>query len=364
MPSPDLAAKRLEAESPVKHLDLRLLGQFLAVCDAPSMTAAAARLGLSTPAVSQLVVKLERDLDVVLFERSSHGVRLTPAGAVMRDRARQLLENEDDILRELEAYRERLVPRLRIHVVSSVATHVMPVIVSQLNHAVGQLDIRSGHEPKYVEDLLRGEVDLVISTEDLHDIPSIEQFRLCEEKLIGIVPMSMRHASLPDLSDALPFIRFTRGRRLQRLVENYLTTINVNPPMGIECSTPGPTMELVSSGLGWTIATPLSLSYLKPDLSKVAFIQLPEPVACRRIFLAAQANSLLDLPERLAERCRSALHATVSSWKNDSSYQVWFGMIRVDGMSLAGRAQTLSKNRVADTARRYRHDVRSPTRVA
>jgi len=336
--APEVITKRLDPESsPGKHLDLRLLSQFLAVCDAPSMTAAAARLGLSTPAVSQLVVKLEREVDVVLFERSSHGVRLTPAGAVMRDRARQLLESEDDILRELEAYRERLIPRLRIHVVSSVAIHLMPVIVSQLNHAVGQLDIRSGHEPKYVEDLLRGEIDLTISTEDMHDIPSIEQFRLCEEKLIGIVPTSMRHCSLTELTEALPFIRFTRGRRLQRLVENYLTTININPPVGIECSTPGPTMELVSSGLGWTVATPLTVSYLKADLSKVAFIRLPEPVASRRIYLAAQANALLDLPQRLAEHCRNALHTSVAAWKNDSGYQVWFDMVRVESASSTTR---------------------------
>ncbi len=70
-----------------------------------SLTAAAVRLGLSTPAVSQLMIRLERDLNIVLLERSNQGTRLTPAGAVMRDRARTLLENEDQIVRELDAYR-------------------------------------------------------------------------------------------------------------------------------------------------------------------------------------------------------------------------------------------------------------------
>ena len=73
------------------NLDLRLLRQFLVVCDSPSLTAAAAKLGLSTPAISQLIMRLERDLDISLLERSNHGTRLTPAGAAMRDHARSML---------------------------------------------------------------------------------------------------------------------------------------------------------------------------------------------------------------------------------------------------------------------------------
>ncbi|MFC6085865.1 LysR family transcriptional regulator [Sphaerisporangium aureirubrum] len=53
---------------------------------------AAAELGMSQPAVSQAVARLERQLGVALFERSSRAVRLTPAGAGLLPYADTLLE--------------------------------------------------------------------------------------------------------------------------------------------------------------------------------------------------------------------------------------------------------------------------------
>ncbi|MEO3808240.1 LysR family transcriptional regulator [Sphaerisporangium sp. B11E5] len=53
---------------------------------------AAAELGMSQPAVSQAVARLERQLGVVLFERTSRAVRLTPAGAALLPYADTLLE--------------------------------------------------------------------------------------------------------------------------------------------------------------------------------------------------------------------------------------------------------------------------------
>jgi DNA-binding transcriptional LysR family regulator len=56
---------------------------------------AAADLGMSQPAVSQAVARLERQLGVTLFERSSRAVRLTPAGAALLPYAGTLLETAD-----------------------------------------------------------------------------------------------------------------------------------------------------------------------------------------------------------------------------------------------------------------------------
>jgi DNA-binding transcriptional LysR family regulator len=70
----------------------RLLTIFIAVCDAPSMTAAAKALYLSQPAVSAAIRDLERDLGVVLFERLNRRLTLTPAGAHLADVARHVLQ--------------------------------------------------------------------------------------------------------------------------------------------------------------------------------------------------------------------------------------------------------------------------------
>jgi len=318
-----------------KHLDLRILEQFLVVADTSSMTLAAEKLDMSVPAVSQMVLRLERDLDIHLFERTNHGVRLTPAGALLRERARELLDSESDLVVALKAYRDRLVPRLRLQVVSSVANFVMPPIISQLSAYVGELELKSGQGPASIRDFLRGDLDVLIGTESMAEIPGIEQQLLCEEDLIGIVPSSVppSERSLERLVELLPLVRFARGRGLHRAVQSYLGGRNIDPPHAIECSSPAPILEIVGEGAGWTIATPLTLGFLKPSPDKIAWMRLPNTVLARKIYLAAHTGKLLDLPQRLTERCRGALTRALGEWGTHDGGDILIESVRVAGVA-------------------------------
>jgi len=66
---------------------------FVRVASSLSFSRAAAALGMSQPAVSQAVARLERSLGVRLFERSSRSVRLTDDGKVLLPYAEGLLEH-------------------------------------------------------------------------------------------------------------------------------------------------------------------------------------------------------------------------------------------------------------------------------
>ena len=53
---------------------------FLAVAPAGNLTVAADRIGLTQPALTKTIRRIEEDYDAVLFERTSRGMNLTPAG--------------------------------------------------------------------------------------------------------------------------------------------------------------------------------------------------------------------------------------------------------------------------------------------
>jgi DNA-binding transcriptional LysR family regulator len=76
-------------------VDLRQLRYFLAVAEEGRFAAAARRLHLAAPSLSQQIRALERDLRVTLFDRTSRGAELTPAGHVLAERARVILAEVD-----------------------------------------------------------------------------------------------------------------------------------------------------------------------------------------------------------------------------------------------------------------------------
>ncbi|MFD6289449.1 LysR family transcriptional regulator [Streptomyces sp. NPDC060205] len=84
-------------------MELRTLRYFVAVAEELHFGRAATRLHMSQPPLSRAIRRLESDLGAALFDRSSAGVALTAAGALLLDEARDLLGRADRIRERVTA---------------------------------------------------------------------------------------------------------------------------------------------------------------------------------------------------------------------------------------------------------------------
>lgn len=134
--------------------NLSLLVSFTEAAAAGSFTAAAAKLDLTPAAVSKNIARLERELGVRLFNRSTRRMRLTAEGAAFRARAATALRELDEAMAEVGHARDAAVGRVRISVgVSFGRRYLLPLV---LVASPGYLQTRRA--PRSITDLTRHEL--------------------------------------------------------------------------------------------------------------------------------------------------------------------------------------------------------------
>jgi DNA-binding transcriptional LysR family regulator len=135
------------------------------VAECGNLAEAAARLHLTRAAVSKAVKELERTLGQVLFERSQQGMRPTAAGLRVAKHARLLVNELRHLTEDVASPGGGGV--LRIGMPPFVAEHVAPGLLQRLHAhgggAVEAIQLHEGRLHSLIEQLLRGEVDAVLS---------------------------------------------------------------------------------------------------------------------------------------------------------------------------------------------------------
>ena len=107
-------------------MELKQLSYFVAVVEEGSFSAAARKLFMSQPPITTQVKALEEELGCTLLVRGTRAVRPTEEGRLLYDRARLMLEMRRSVTEEIEARSISGGGTLRLGVVSSVASSLLP----------------------------------------------------------------------------------------------------------------------------------------------------------------------------------------------------------------------------------------------
>ncbi|TCC58059.1 LysR family transcriptional regulator [Kribbella pittospori] len=186
-------------------VDLRLLRYFVVLAEELHFTRAAQRLYVSQPALSSQIRRLERRLDLVLFDRSSGGVQLTPAGVAFVPHARDALSAASlGVAAAVAAATPAEGDTLRIQVqASGLATPRMVIGALRAGLPTVALEVTSHGSTAHAERLRSGDLDLALCGARAPGGPDIAEQPVRAEPVGVALPATHRLAdsAAVDLGD-------------------------------------------------------------------------------------------------------------------------------------------------------------------
>lgn len=183
-------------------VDLRDLELLDATAEAGSLTAAAERLYVSQPALSQRLTRLEARLGMPLFDRE--GRRLVPnaAGRRLLVAAHHVLGELESAARDLKEIREGRDRRVRFTAQCSTTFQWLPPVLRAFREREPDTDVRieTVADDAPIPALLADRVDVALVTKPDRQMDRVDLTRLFEDEMVAVVPGGHPWASRAHLT--------------------------------------------------------------------------------------------------------------------------------------------------------------------
>lgn len=288
------------------NLSRRQLQHFVAAATQPSLSRAAEQCHLSQPAFSRALQALEAALGTRLFDRSTRHIALTRDGERLLPRARQLLEDIDELAREAREPRDaEFSGRVSLAVGTAFGSTVLPLALQAFcsRHPRVRVQIIDDNSRGITERVHAGSVDLGIGSvvgaggallgTPLLSVP------------LGVIAAPQRHglparATLKQLRQ-LPLVKESEDTSIMSLLREAGSAWVRPMEEGVEASSLAIQLALVAQGLGASIVSALGASH--PMARGLLFVPL-RPQLLRHV-------QLLQRKDRPLRPAAAALAAAV-----------------------------------------------------
>lgn len=176
-------------------MELRQLKYFITVAEELHFGRAAESLHLSQPALSKQIQALEDSLEIQLFERTKHWVKLTIAGQKFLETAYRILHEVEEGIQVTRQVATGEMGKLRIGFTEATLFSLAPDIVKTYREQYPQVELvlTSGGTETHVEALRTHQIDLGFVYLPIRE-PSLSIHPLFEEVYIAALPASHRLA--------------------------------------------------------------------------------------------------------------------------------------------------------------------------
>jgi LysR family nitrogen assimilation transcriptional regulator len=256
-------------------MDLKQLKYFITIADFGSMTRASESLNIAQPALTQQIAKLEADLQTRVFDRSTSGVKLTPAGVVLYRYAKSIIKQVHDARLAVSDEDKQPTGRVTIGIPGSTGKLLSVPLLQQVKKQ-GRILLEIIERPS--ADLLAlivsGKLDVTV----LVDAVPCRGVALTPILLEELLVVARRDAVGAKQSLSLkevarnPLVLPSWPSTIRQRIDTALMDAQLTYQLVGEVSATDMLVRLVRAGIGWTV---LPWSAVYDDINRGDLVALP-----------------------------------------------------------------------------------------
>ena len=236
---------------------LSQLNSFCTVAEEGSFSAAAEKMYISQPSVSQHIASLEEHFGVQLFNRRKRRIRLTPEGRLLYTAAREILERLNDVTERMESLRSLETGNLNVGYTPGLDSSPVPEVFAEYASAFPgvKLHLMCANSSRLFEQLRNGDLELALAERNLQapaeaDISShIVGIQHLLFVTAGDTLLPERPLAPADLQD-VPFISWSEDDPFSAYLEDFRLRHQIRLDVRAKASTPMAVIRFVAAGLG------------------------------------------------------------------------------------------------------------------
>ncbi len=172
-------------------MDIRQMRYLVKIAECGSVTRAAEGLFISQSGLNQQLMRIERELGVTIFERTTHSLRITEAGKVVLDYAREAVRREEQMRALVNDAMDGSVGEIRVNLAMEQGVQMFCAVFPEFHRRYPRMALKLTDYIVYdqYDKLLKGELDIGMVMISRREMPELVHVHLISERfLLGVSP--------------------------------------------------------------------------------------------------------------------------------------------------------------------------------
>ena len=247
---------------------LRQLKVFVVTAEHKKMSMAANQLFISQSSISQIISELEKEYDVVLFERKARELKITEAGKLLLERAKKIVNINEALEADMKNFKS--IRPLRIGVTMSIGPTILTRLIKEFKTRFPDVDVTvKVTNTSHIEMLLlSNELDVAL-VDGIIQHPSITSKKTFEDNLVFICGkespfFGRNHVSITELSKQ-PFILREKGSGSRAVFESVMKSYQIDYRVQWESISVGVIHSAVENNFGLGVLSQRETKRVNPE---------------------------------------------------------------------------------------------------